>query len=208
MTLPPIVPSLVSGVIDTSVTAIVPATVTANAGTNLNTSALALESGGNLATLAGIVSGAKAAVKAAAGDIADLATLAACVVSSILKVSLEAVTSGGATPGRYIASGAANQDATQLKASAGQVYDLYMYNNAAAPRFVKLYDKASGATSADTPVATFGLPAGTTGGGGRDTVPVGDAFANGIQMRITTGMADNDTGTCAANDVAVKFSVK
>lgn len=34
-------------------------TVTANAGTNLNTSALALESGGNLATLAGAVSSAK-----------------------------------------------------------------------------------------------------------------------------------------------------
>ncbi len=34
-------------------------TVTANAGTNLNTSALALESGGNLATLAGAVSAAK-----------------------------------------------------------------------------------------------------------------------------------------------------
>lgn len=46
-------------------------TVTSNAGTNLNTSALALESGGNLATLAGIVSSAKAAVKAASGDFAD-----------------------------------------------------------------------------------------------------------------------------------------
>jgi hypothetical protein len=34
-------------------------TVTANAGINLNTSALALESGGNLATLAGMVSGTK-----------------------------------------------------------------------------------------------------------------------------------------------------
>ncbi len=34
-------------------------TVTANAGSNLNTSALALESGGNLATLAGTVSAAK-----------------------------------------------------------------------------------------------------------------------------------------------------
>lgn len=47
-------------------------TVTANAGTNLNTSALALESGGNLATLAGIVSSSKAAVKAADGDLVTL----------------------------------------------------------------------------------------------------------------------------------------
>lgn len=61
--------------------------ITANAGTDLDTSPLALESGGNLAaaksdldTLAGIVSGSKAAIKAASGDfvtgaIADLATL-------------------------------------------------------------------------------------------------------------------------------------
>lgn len=47
-------------------------TVTANAGTNLNTSLLALESGGNLATLAGIVSSAKAAVKMADGDLVTL----------------------------------------------------------------------------------------------------------------------------------------
>ena len=42
--------------------------LTVNAGTNLNTSLLALESGGNLATLAGIVSSSKAAIKSADGD--------------------------------------------------------------------------------------------------------------------------------------------
>lgn len=51
--------------------------VTASAGTNLNTSALALETGGNLATLAGTVSSSKMATKAASGDFADgsLATI-------------------------------------------------------------------------------------------------------------------------------------
>jgi hypothetical protein len=43
-------------------------TVTANAGTNLNTSLLALEAGGNLATLAGIVASARAAVNAIVGQ--------------------------------------------------------------------------------------------------------------------------------------------
>ena len=47
-------------------------TVTANAGTNLNTSALALESGGNLATLAGAVSSSKVAIKSADGDQATI----------------------------------------------------------------------------------------------------------------------------------------
>jgi hypothetical protein len=43
-------------------------TVTANAGTNLNTSLLALESGGNLATLAGVVTAARAAVNPISGQ--------------------------------------------------------------------------------------------------------------------------------------------
>ena len=62
-----------------AVAAVVSGTVTANAGANLNTSGLALETGGNLATLAGIVSSGKGAVKAASGDFADgaLATLGA-----------------------------------------------------------------------------------------------------------------------------------
>lgn len=49
-------------------------TVTANAGTNLNTSALALESGGNLATLAGGVSGSKYQVNIASWGGAALST--------------------------------------------------------------------------------------------------------------------------------------
>lgn len=43
-------------------------TVTANAGTNLNTSLLALESGGNLATIAGVVTSARAAVNPISGQ--------------------------------------------------------------------------------------------------------------------------------------------
>jgi hypothetical protein len=49
-------------------------TVTANAGTNLNTSALALETGGNLATLAGTVSSAHVNV---AGTLTGVTTVAA-----------------------------------------------------------------------------------------------------------------------------------
>lgn len=65
--------------VDGSGTALpVSGTVTVNAGTNLNTSALALEAGGNLATtatntgtIAGAVSSSKMATKSASGDFAD-----------------------------------------------------------------------------------------------------------------------------------------
>lgn len=48
--------------------AVAAASVTANAGTNLNTSALALETGGNLATIAGAVSANKVAISVADGS--------------------------------------------------------------------------------------------------------------------------------------------
>jgi hypothetical protein len=49
-------------------------TVTANAGTNLNTSALALETGGNLATISGAVSSAHMNV---AGSLTGITTVTA-----------------------------------------------------------------------------------------------------------------------------------
>lgn len=71
------VPSGTSNVSVTAVSGTLPVnvlntpTVTANAGTNLNTSALALESGGNLATLAGTVSTSKVNVNISSGSIAN-----------------------------------------------------------------------------------------------------------------------------------------
>lgn len=91
-------------------------TITANAGTNLNTSLLALESGGNLATLAGIVSSSKAATKIADGDSVTLGakadakstatdTTAVSIVSVLKEISYmeqnpasRAVTNAGTFP--------------------------------------------------------------------------------------------------------------
>lgn len=56
---------------DQIITLTPPSSVTANAGTNLNTSLLALESGGNLATLAGAVSSSKVNVNISSGSIGN-----------------------------------------------------------------------------------------------------------------------------------------
>jgi hypothetical protein len=97
--------------------------ITANAGTNLNTSALALETGGNLAaakadldTLAGIVSGGKGAVKAAVNDIADLATLLARLTDTFgLSTNITAGTTFGSIP--LVSALAASSFATLSNAS-------------------------------------------------------------------------------------------
>jgi hypothetical protein len=67
--------------------------VTANAGTNLNTSLLALETGGNLATVAGAVTASKMNVNVSSGVGAvetggNLATLAGAVASAKVNVNL------------------------------------------------------------------------------------------------------------------------
>jgi hypothetical protein len=107
-------------------------------------------------------------------------------------------TSGGNSVYSVISSGAANQDAAAIKASAGQVYGYSLFNTTASARYVKLYNLASGATSASTPAMRIYLP--PTGGANVD-ITKGVAFGTGISIRITTGAADSDAGACSANDV-------
>ena len=97
--------------------------VTANAGTNLNTSALALETGGNLAaakadldTLAGVVSSNKAAVKSATNDIVDLATLLARLTDTFgNNTAISAATTFGSIP--LVSAIAANSSANLTNSS-------------------------------------------------------------------------------------------
>jgi hypothetical protein len=93
--------------------------VTANAGINLNTSALALETGGNLATIAGTVSGAKVQITVAT---------ALPVGSNTIGGTLAAPTSSSSfaiTPG----ASSALESGHVLKASAGNLYSLYVYSS-------------------------------------------------------------------------------
>jgi hypothetical protein len=85
-----------------------------------------------------------------------------------------------------------------IKSTAGEVGGWYFYNNNASVRYVKLYDKATAPTSADTPKLTIPLPANA---GANLVSAAGIDFANGIGIRATTAVADNDTGAPTANDV-------
>lgn len=107
-------------------------------------------------------------------------------------------TSGGLSLYSVNSSGASNQDAAAIKASAGQIYGYAFFNTTASARYVKLYNVASGATSASTPILRALVPA---GGGANVDIPMGIACGMGISIRLTTGAADNDTGACSANDV-------
>lgn len=89
-----------------------------------------------------------------------------------------------------------------VKAYAGGIFDLTMSNANAAIRYLKLYDKATAPTSSDTPIRTYLLPPSST-----VVVPVTDGidFVNGISLRASTGVADNDNTAPSANDVLVNI---
>ena len=239
-------------------------TVTANAGTDLNTSELALESGGNLAGAAtslaivddwdesdrakvnlivgqaGIAAGAGAVgattprVTLASDDPAvallqtvdaDTSTLAGAVSGTEMQVDIVAalpagtnaigtvtanlapITSGGLTPHKTVS--AASTNATNVKASAGQLYEIFVTNVNAAIRYLKLYDKASAPTvGTDTPVWTLGIPGNTAGAGFAKTIPNGLAFSNGIAFALTTEATDAGTPGGAANEIVANMGYK
>ena len=97
-----------------------------------------------------------------------------------------------------------------VKASAGQIYGMWVANMATSTRFIKIYDAASGTVGTGTPVITLAIPgntsddiAGVFANGG-----MGVAFATGICLGACTGIADNDTGAPGTNDVLVNVFYK
>lgn len=91
-----------------------------------------------------------------------------------------------------------------IKGGVGRVKGYHIINQAAAARFVKLYDKATAPTvGTDTPKITLALAATS-----QATLPVGDSgieFLLGIGIGATQLIADNDTTAPAANDVVVNI---
>ncbi len=110
---------------------------------------------------------------------------------------LRALPEGGATPWRDLSLQVTGANATTVKSS---LFSLVMANTTAALVYVKLYDKATAPTSSDTPVQTIAIQANSTLA---LSFPVAMAFANGIGLRATTGVADADAGDPGTNGMIV-----
>lgn len=94
---------------------------------------------------------------------------------------------------------AASTNATNLKASAGQISSIDVYNPAAYAVFLKIYNKASSPTvGTDTPVMTIPVSA---GGGYSKTWTFGFPLGTGISYAITKLQADSDTTVVVAGDL-------
>lgn len=131
-----------------------------------------------------------------------LNTLAGAISGTTMQAQVVPGTSGGLSVYRSLD---ASPTGVIVKSSAGQVYGWEIYNNAAAARFVKLYNLSGTPTASGTPALTLGMAQTSVV---TFSTPDGIAFDTGIGLRATTGVADNDTGTPTGNDVVVNLVYK
>lgn len=93
-----------------------------------------------------------------------------------------------------------------VKASPGRIENMILCNNSTTvPVYVKLYNKATAPTGADTPVQTILVNSlGTT------VIDLGDPdqFSAGISLRASTAAADADATAPAANSCIVNIKYK
>jgi len=180
-------------------------TITANAGTNLNTSALALESGGNLAALAGTVSGTEiqadlvaplpagtnAIGKLAANDGVDIGDVDVASIAAgsnlIGDVGIQGRASGGLS---IYYDHDLDETAVAVKAGAGNLYAIHVINTTDAPLYLQLFNVAQGSVTVGTtaPDLQFVVPgnADSDGAGFTFSVPQGIEFDTAITAACST----------------------
>lgn len=101
---------------------------------------------------------------------------------------------------------AATTNATVVKASQGNLYNIEVFNNGVAACYIKFYNTASAPTvGTTTTTKVLMVPA----GGGLIVNSVnGIQFSAGIAFSITTNLVDTDTTAIAINQVAVNLDYK
>lgn len=123
-------------------------------------------------------------------------------------VAEQAVTSGGES--NYSALSTAAVLTAQIKGSAGQVYDVQIFNTGAAAVFARLYDQTGAPASTDgANIVWRGIvPGNTAGAGFVVTFPKGRVFTTGVGIRVSGAIADNDATVLTANAVVANVGYK
>lgn len=99
-----------------------------------------------------------------------------------------------------------------VASSACTAYSITAFNMTATPIFLKIYDSSTSASSTDTPILTYVVPANSqlSGAGFSLNVPQGIAFASGLSYRASTVLEDNDGGIAypTSGDLVVNILYK
>lgn len=95
----------------------------------------------------------------------------------------------------------------EIKASAGQVYGWFLANEGESTVYIKFYNATATNVTVGTTTPALTIP---LGGGKQANVEYvgGIAFDTAICIAATTGLADDDTGAPAANNVVANILYK
>jgi hypothetical protein len=144
------------------------------------------------------------------GTVATVSTVTAVTTVATVTNITNAVQQAPSTTGGLSSTtliSAASTNATSVKASAGQLYAIQAFNLNAAPRYLKIYNKASAPTvGTDTPVATYLIPA--NGAGFIIDIPFGMTLSTGLAFAITGGITVADTTAILISEVSVNIQYK
>jgi len=164
-----------------------------------STGVLSVDDNGGSLTVDGTVTANLAAGTNNIGDV-DVLSIAAGT-NAIGNVGVIPRTTGGLSIFRTLD---ADETEEAVKASAGQVFGWYIYNDGAAEVYVKLYNDtvANVIVGTTTPVLTLPVPAGSAA---NVLGEIGIAFSAAITIAATTGVADADTAAPAANQVVANI---
>jgi len=106
--------------------------------------------------------------------------------------------SGGLTTFHLVS--AATTNATNLKASAGQVFGWFVYNSNAAARKLVFHNTAGTPTAGASVFFSIVIP---PSAGANVEFTNGIAFSTGIAITTVTGLADTDSAAVALNDLVI-----
>lgn len=115
-------------------------------------------------------------------------------------------TTGGLS--KFHLVGAATTNATNIKASAGQVYAITAFNITAVPIWLKFHNTAGTPTAGSGVTDSYLIPANTAGTGVIINIDKGITFATGIGITLVTGIADADATAIAASSVVLNIYYK
>lgn len=120
-------------------------------------------------------------------------------------VVIEPHTIGGLSSYRKVAAG--SYDVANIKASAGQLYNVSIASSTTSVYYVHLYNvSGSPTTGSDTPV--FSFVAGANQNSNAFQTDIGVAFSSGIGISINTTPAPNGGSGAAASDIVVNVTYK
>lgn len=118
-------------------------------------------------------------------------------------VTLSPATSGGFSVASLVSGASTN--ATNIKASAGQVFGWYIRNRSAGDRKVMFHNTAGTPTAGSSTFFPIDLPAGSAANAFNDT---GIPFSSGIAITTVTGAANSDNAAVSANDLIITIFYK